>query len=78
MINAKTINKSSNIFIYNNRFIITWMLHQIFMYSDKMMLTAGKNEDTSFLHALLFTWMNEQTNKLGPYEQHNLTTNFPL
>ena len=25
----------------NNRFIITWMLHQIFLYSDKVMLAAG-------------------------------------
>ena len=25
----------------NNRYIITWMLHQIFIYSNKVMLTAG-------------------------------------
>ena len=24
-----------------NEYIITWMLHQIFMYSDKIMLAAG-------------------------------------
>ena len=24
-----------------NRYMITWMLHQIFMYSDKGMLAAG-------------------------------------
>ena len=24
-----------------NRYFITWILHQIFMYSDKVMLAAG-------------------------------------
>ena len=41
MINAKTINKSSNIFIYNNRFMITWMLHQILIHFNKMILADG-------------------------------------
>ena len=35
------------LFIYkpNNRYFITWMLHQIFMYSDKVM----QNNDTLHL-----------------------------
>ena len=28
-------------------FIITWMLHQILMYSEKVMLAVGLNNDTS-------------------------------
>ena len=31
-----------------NRYNITWMLHQIFMYSDKLMLAAGYNNDTKY------------------------------
>ena len=30
-----------------NHFIITWMLHQIFMYSDKVILEATFNNDAS-------------------------------
>ena len=30
-----------------NRFIITWMLPQIFMYSDKLVLEAGESNDTT-------------------------------
>ena len=33
-----------------NRYIITWMLHHIFMYSDKMMLAAGWNNDIYTQH----------------------------
>ena len=29
-----------------NRYIITWMLHNIFMYSDKEIPAAGKNNET--------------------------------
>ena len=31
--------------MYKNRYIITWMLHQIFVDSDKVMLAAGLNND---------------------------------
>ena len=30
-----------------NRYIITWMLHQIFTYSDKVMLAAGLNNNST-------------------------------
>ena len=39
--NLKEISNSVNISDYKNRYIITWMMHQIFMYSDKVMLVAG-------------------------------------
>ena len=39
--------------MYNNYgFIITWSLHQIIMYSNKVKLKAGENNDPS--HPLLF------------------------
>ena len=40
-------------------YIITRMLHQILIYSNKVMLAAGYNNDTPYLsafpHPLLFT-----------------------
>ena len=33
---------------YYNRHIITWILHQIFMYSDKKILAAVQNDDTTY------------------------------
>ena len=30
-----------------NRFIITWILPQLFMYSDKVVLEAGKSNNTT-------------------------------
>ena len=43
------------------------MLHQIFMYSDKVKLAAGQNNDTPhpppLPHHLPSYWINEQTNK---------------
>ena len=41
------------------------MLHQIFIYSDKVMLAAGKNT-TPPIHHLPSFWMNEE-DKRGPY-----------
>ena len=48
---------------YNNRYIITLMLHQISMYSDKVMLAAGYNNNiphpTPLPHPLPNYSMNE-------------------
>ena len=47
---------------FNNQYIITWMIHQIFMYSDKVKLTAGYNNNIPhpppLSHPLPFNWMN--------------------
>ena len=65
-----------------NRYIITWMLHQIFTYSDKVRLAACYNDEAPYLpplpHSLPYFWMNELTNKWGIYLQVKLTKNFPL
>ena len=39
--------------VSKNGFIITWMLHQIFMFSNKVKLAAGYNNDTTHPSALL-------------------------
>ena len=46
------------------------MLHQIFSYSDKVMLTAVWNDNPrqpNLYHPLSSFWMNKLTNKLAPY-----------
>ena len=32
--------KKNNDIVFSNRYVITWMFHQIFMYSDKVILAA--------------------------------------
>ena len=53
------------------RNIITWMLHQIFMYSNKVIFAAGYNNSSpqplTLAQSLSTHWMNELTNKEGPY-----------
>ena len=45
-----------------NGFISTWMLHQILMFSTKVKIAAGQNNDTPYLPTPLYR-MNELTNK---------------
>ena len=63
-------------------FFITWILHHIIMYSNKVKLVAGFINDPS--HSTPLTnphpsyWMNELANKFGPCYQPKLTTPFAL
>ena len=43
IVNQNSGEKKRNIFskLYSNEFIITWILHQIFMFSNKVNLAAG-------------------------------------
>ena len=48
----------------SNRYIITWMLYQILMYSNKVILPAGLNNDPHPIpHPLHSYWIKEMTNK---------------
>ena len=47
-----------------NGYIITWILNQIFKFSNTVILAAGYNNDT--LHPLPNYWMNKLTNKRVP------------
>ena len=50
---------------WNNGFIITWILNQIIMYSDKVKLVAGLKNDPlnqpPLPHSFFSDWMNELT-----------------
>ena len=50
---------------YMNGYIITWMLHKMFMYSDKLLHAAGSRHPPPLPHPLLTYWMNKLTNKYG-------------
>ena len=59
------------------------MLHQICMYSNNVILAAGKNNDTNdqtpLPRSLFSDWINELTNKWGlDNKQPKLKTIFPL
>ena len=51
--------------IHKNRYVFTWILHQVLMYSAKMMLVAGQNNDTTLpsLPQSPPLFLDEQTNQ---------------
>ena len=53
-------SESVNIIIRNNGFIITWILHQIFMYSNKMKLVAGYINDIHPWYFVKMTFLVDQ------------------